>query len=155
MERITGGSGMNAFVGTRTLESSDELQELFDRFKEGKLCFFLRWPHKVSGFCKTLPDDFPSPEGQVFDSQKELRWKQQGTGYNVLLLSTEGEYPNFDLVGKSWIFHDQEAYLYPPTETRFPKGLNDQVNGKKINVGQRYFTDPQTATVHFVALVAK
>ena len=139
---------MSAFVGTRTVESVDQLRSLIQRFQGEKSCFFLRWPHKVSGFCKTLPEDFPSPEGQVFDSQKELRWKQQGTGYSILLLSASEAYENFEPVGEDWEVYVQGAHIYPKTETRFPKGIDDQ----QVNIGQRYFANPQTATVHFVAL---
>lgn len=142
---------MSAFVGTRTVASTEELRSLIQQFQSEKSCFFLRWPHKVSGFCKTLPDDFPSPEGQVFDSQKELRWKQQGKGYSVLLLSASEAHNDFEPVGKTWNVYVQDAPIYPKTETRFPKGIAAQ----QVNVGQRYFADSQTATVHFVALVMK
>lgn len=139
---------MSAFVGTRTVQSAEELRSLLHYLKSENSCFFLRWPHKVSGFCKALPDDFPSPEGQMFDSQKELRWKSQGKGYSVLLLSASEAHADFEPVGKAWEVHVQDAHLYPKTETRFPKGINDQ----QVNISQRYFADPQTATVHFVAL---
>lgn len=139
---------MSAFVGTQTVASAEELRSLIQSLQSEKSCFFLRWPHKVSGFCKTLPEGFPSPEGQVFDSQKELRWKQQGTSYSVLLLSASETYDEFEPVGKAWNVHVQDAHIYPGTETRFPKGINDQ----RINISQRYFVDSQTATVHFVAL---
>lgn len=139
---------MSAFVGTRTVASAEALRSLLQQQQTEKSCFFLRWPHKVSGFCRELPPDFPSPEGQLFDSQKELRWKQQGQGYSVLLLSASGPQPEFDPLGSAWEIQTQNAHLYPKTETRFPKGINDQ----QVNVGQRYFTDPETATVHFVAL---
>ena len=127
---------MSAFVGTRTVSSAEELRSLIQQIKDQeKSYFFLRWPHKVSGFCKELPSDFPSPEGQMFDSQKELRWKQQGKTYTVLLLSTAGEHPDFEAVGHtSWDAQVQETHLYPRTETRFPKGIHDQVNGQSINV---------------------
>jgi len=139
---------MSAFVGTQTVQSAEELRSLLHQLKSENSCFFLRWPHKVSGFCKSLPDDFPSPEGQMFDSQKEVRWKQQGKGYSVLLLSASEAHAGFEPVGEAWEVHVQNAHLYPPTETRFPKGINDQ----QVNISQRYFADPQTATVHFVAL---
>lgn len=139
---------MSAFVGTRMVKSAEELQSLIQQVQGEKSYFFLRWPHKVSGFCKTLPDDFPSPDGQVFDSQKELRWKQQGTGYSVLLLSSTEAHDDFEPVGKAWNVHVQDAHIYPKTETRFPKGINDQ----QVNIGQRFFANSQTGTVHFVAL---
>lgn len=145
---------MSAFVGTRTVASADELRSLLQQQQTEKSCFFLRWSHKVSGFCRELPPDFPSPEGQLFDSQKELRWKQQGQGYSVLLLSANGKHSNFDPILNSqdapiqWDAQVQDAHLYPKTETRFPKGIDDQ----QVNIDQRYFTDLETATVHFVAL---
>jgi hypothetical protein len=139
---------MSAFVGTRTVESGEQLRVLIQQFQGEKSYFFLRWPHKVSGFCKTLPEDFPSPEGQVFDSHKELRWKRQGQGYSVLLLSANQPYDSFEPVGKAWEVYVQDAHVYPKTETRFPKGINDQ----QVNIGQRYFADPKTATIHFIAL---
>jgi hypothetical protein len=139
---------MSAFVGTRTVESAKELRSLIQQFQSKKTCFFLRWPHKVSGFCKTLPEDFPSPEGQVFDSNKELRWKQQGKIYSVLLLSVDEAQSDFEPVGTVWNVHIQEAHTYPKTETRFPKGINDQ----RVNISQRYFVDSQTSAVHFIAL---
>lgn len=139
---------MRAFVGVRDVASTEELRSLIQQLESENCCFFLEWPHKVRGFCEKLPSDFPSPEGQMFDKKQELRWKQQGQGYNVLLLSTDGEHPDFEPVGQNWSIQEQEAHLYPKTETRFPKGLNY----KELNIGQRYFLDPQTATVHFVAL---
>ncbi|MBE9077434.1 hypothetical protein IQ241_09010 [Romeria aff. gracilis LEGE 07310] len=142
---------MSAFVGTQTIASADEFRSLINQLQTDTSCFFLRWPHQVSGFCRELPSDFPSPEGQMFDSQKELRWKRQGKGYSVLLLSADGARPNFKPVGPAWAAQDREAHLYPKTETRFPQGVDDQ----GINVGQRYFLNPQTATVHFVALVVR
>lgn len=139
---------MSAFVGTKTVDSSEELRSLIQQLKSENSWFFLKWPHKVSGFCKMLPSDFPSPQGQMFDNQKELRWKQQGKAYSVLLLSTEGNYLDFEPVGKEWSVQVQEAHLYPPTETRFPRGIDNP----KVNVSQCYFSDSKTATVHFVAL---
>jgi len=147
---------MSAFVGTRTVASADELRSQLQQFQTEKSFFFLRWTHRVSGLCKTLPEDFPSPEGQMFDSHKELRWKQQGKGYSVLLLSAEGDYPDFEPIRDSrnvpmrWNAQVQDVHPYPKTETRFPQGLN--YKEKEFNLGQRYFSDPQTATVHFVAL---
>lgn len=141
---------MSASIGTCTVASAEALRALLLQQQTEKSCFFLRWPHKVSGFCKALPSDFPSPEGQLFDSQKELRWKQQGQGYSVLLLSANERHPDFEPLGESWDVHVQDAHPYPKTETRFPQGLDYME--KDFDIGQRYFTDPETATVHFVAL---
>jgi len=111
--------------------------------------YFLRWHHKISGIVTQIAE-FPSPEGQMFNSQIELRWKQQGSGYEVLLLSRVEPSPalGFEAIGSSWEIIDRDAQLYEKTETRFPQGF-DYDNFK---IAQRYFMDAQTATVHFVAL---
>lgn len=139
---------MSGFVGVRNVQSAEELRSLIQEHQSEKSCFFLRWPHKVSGFRKALPDEFPSPDGQMFDSDIELRWKQQGQSYSVLLLSIGKIYADFESVGDQWEVKDQDAHLYSKTETRFPKGIDDQ----DIQIGQRFFTDLQTSTIHFVAL---
>ncbi len=148
---------MSAFVGTKTVASAEELRSLIQQFQGEKSCFFLRWAHKVSGFCKALPDDFPSPEGQMFDSQRELRWKRQGSGYSVLLLSHQSDPVNgFAALDGDWEACDRPAQLHKSKETqyptRYPKGfyIGSGVNPKAIQ--QRYFRDRRTATVHFVAL---
>ena len=98
---------------------------------------------------------FPSPEGQMFNSQLELRWKQKGANYEVLLLSASGsrqDYSKFQPVGSDWQVVERDAYLYASTptqtETRFPR----KFDYPDIKVAQRYFKDSETATVHFVAL---
>lgn len=141
---------MSAFVGTCTVASEQELRSLIEALQTKESCFFLKWPHKVSGFCKALPTDFPSPEGQMFDRQKELRWKKQGKGFSVLLLSADGAHSDFEPIGDGWDVHVQDAHSYPKTETRFPQGLDYDEKG--FNLGQRYFANPRTAIVHFVAL---
>lgn len=152
---------MSAFVGTCTVDSAEELRSLIEQHQTSESYFFLRWPHKVSGFCKTLPDDFPSPEGQVFDSQKELRWKRQGTGYSVLLLSNQTDpVSGFTALDGAWEACDsalrdevvRPAYCHESKETRYPKGFYCGTGIKPEAIQQRYFRDLQTATIHFVAL---
>jgi len=148
-----------SFVGTKTIESEDALKTLIEQISkqvpEASRCFFLRWPHKVSGLCRNLPADFPSPKGQVFTHDFELRWQTQGKGYSLLLLSQTDDVSGFEGFSElepktKWSTWDRPAHAYPATETRFPKGIAD----RQINIGQRYFQDRATATVHFVALVA-
>jgi hypothetical protein len=139
---------MSAFVGTYTVDSAEELRSLLESLKTEKSYFFLRWPHQVSGFCQSLPVDFPSPEGQIFDDQKELRWQKQGESFSLLLLNEDGIHENFQPLGKTWLTKIQPAHLYRKNETRFPKKIHHQ----PINLGQRYFIDVETSTVHFVAL---
>lgn len=139
---------MNAFVGvSEKLLSEEELRHLLEAPSTTPTYYFLRWADKVSGIIDSLKD-FPSPEGQMFNSDRELRWKQQGQMFSVLLLSTTGLEPGFRAIGEKWQFQQREAHIYPTTETRFPK----EFQHRNVNIAQRYFIDAQTATVHFVAL---
>ncbi|MCU0553018.1 MAG: hypothetical protein MUC48_27125 [Leptolyngbya sp. Prado105] len=140
---------MSAFVGYKNRVSESELKALLDQYVSAKSRYFLRWAHKVSGMLKHL-DGFPSPEGQMFDRDREIRWKQQGDRFNVLMLSTQAE-AEFTAIEKTWTTKSYQANLYPRTETRFPRGIQDQ----GVNVGQRCFIDTQTAIVHFVALTVE
>lgn len=79
---------MSAFVGSRTV-TTEELGTLI-RHPARSLpssYYFLRWFHKVSGIQRALTNDFPSPEGQLFNAELELRWKRDDRNYEVLLLS--------------------------------------------------------------------
>lgn len=137
-----------SFVGIRQLSSVEELRELLTQRSSQSSYYFLRWAHKVSGILDHLPQDFPSPEGQMFNADYELRWKQQKKGYEVLLLSKAGAEPGFTPVGQHWETKLRQAYVYPSTETRFPK----EFIAEGVDVAQRYFIDTQTATIHFVVL---
>lgn len=138
------------FVGTRSVSSQAELENLLKTHAGNNGWYFVRWAHRVSGFQQTLPAQFEQAEGQVFTGDRELRWKPQDQGFNLLLLSTT-ELQDFEPLQGNWVTQDRDAHVYPLTETRLPKGIahND------ANVGQRYFIDQTTWTVHFVALVAK
>jgi hypothetical protein len=142
---------MTAFVGYKEQPLSE--QDLLKLIKESKTentYFFLRWTHKVSGITKNIPDKFPMLEGQMFNSDFELRWKYKSkNSYDVLLLSVNGANSDFQPLGKDWQTEERKAYFYPDTETRFPKGFDYPNN---LNIRQRYFLDKQTSTVHFVAL---
>lgn len=143
---------MKPWVGVKTVSSSEALKELLLQYETDSNCYFLRWPHKVSGFQKQLPADFPSPEGQLFDHDRELRWKSQGQGYSILLLSKVGHESGFSPLDPNreieWAVQERGAIVYPATETRFPKGIVEQ----GIDIAQRYFIDAETSMVHFVAL---
>ncbi|MEC4818778.1 MAG: hypothetical protein SAK29_36720 [Scytonema sp. PMC 1069.18] len=138
---------MKPFVGVKQVSTKEELEELFKQPSEPSY-YFLRWVDKVSSIVSEI-EDF-STEGQMFNSQMELRWKQRGSGYDVLLLSEiEPEAKlGFQAIGKSWQTVDRDAHFYSTTETRFPKGISH----KNIKIAQRYFIDSDTATVRFVAL---
>jgi len=147
---------MSAFVGTsHKLLSVDELQSLIDKLANESSYYFLRWANRVSGITKDSikREDFPIPEGQMFNEELELRWKQKGANYEALLLSkSASNYPDFVALDREWETEDRAALFYPETETRFPKGFNYP---KNLNIAQRYFRDKQTATVHFVALTIR
>ena len=143
---------MSAFVGTRDNLDANQLREILDNLKIAKTYYFLRWANRVSGIIDELTD-FPSPEGQMFNEDLELRWKQKGEVYEALLLSSvNDDYLDFEPLAQAWETEDCGAYFYPETETRFPKGFNYP---KELNIAQRYFKDKHTATVHFVALTIK
>lgn len=169
------------FVGTNKQPLSDkELIQLLETVSTPPSYYFLRWKHRVGGFWqrrkeefKTLEDDirdrtkntsqnnpisepFPSPEGQIFNSTLEIRWKRQSESYQILVLHSQDTQNNFDSIqlkaipGK-WETKEQNALIHSPKETRFPKNLNIE----QLNIAQRYFIDSRTATVHFVALTVK
>lgn len=144
-----------SFVGVKQLSSVEELRELLIKKSSKPSYYFLRWTHKVSGIVAQLTSDFPSPEGQMFNADWELRWKQRKNGYEVLLLSNNGAEPGFTKVGQNWETQLRKAHVYGSKaqvdrseETRFPKEFITE----NIGIAQRYFRDSQTATVHFVAL---
>lgn len=143
---------MNPFVGVSTeLLSVPELLKLITKLATQPSYYFLRWTHKVSKDWELAPTetDFPMIEGQMFNQNSELRWKQKRKdSYEVLLLSVAGESPDFIKVDGDWQTQDRDAHLYSSNETRFPKGFPS----KKLDIAQRYFIDKKTATVHFVAL---
>ncbi|MEH2195479.1 MAG: hypothetical protein V7K98_22960 [Nostoc sp.] len=143
-----------SFVGYKQVLSSEQLRNLIQNYYQQPSYYFLRWMYQVSGIVADLPPDFPSPEGQMFNTELELRWKQNNDGYQVLLLSQtqpKGE-SKFTPIGKDWTICDRNAYLYNIDETKFPKGF---VYPEKLSLGQRYFQDTETSTIHFVALTIK
>ncbi|MBD2182393.1 hypothetical protein H6S82_10335 [Planktothrix sp. FACHB-1355] len=162
---------MNPFVGVKQVNSSDDLRKLLDKFAKKPTYYFLRWQDRVSGIVEDLKD-FPSPEGQMFNGDRELRWKQQGQGYSVLLLSITDRDSSFNSIDEErdkkieWQVEQRPAYIYRPDETRFPQkfivpdALNpiikdEKNNPNKVKLAQRYFIDRETSTVHFIALIVE
>ena len=153
-----------AFVGTSSVESAEQLRQFLADIIQEQSYYFLRSPHQVSGIQSELPKDIDSvTEGQVFNSQWELRWKKKGSGYDLLLLSQENTEicHKFVKISLDWKIEDRNALLYEANEikdrqirskeTRFPQGFTH----KQPRIGQRYFLNSQTATVHFVALTVR
>lgn len=152
------------FVGTSSVESAEELKQFLADIIQEQNYYFLRSPHQVSGIQSELPKDIDSvTEGQVFNSQWELRWRKKGSKYELLLLSKD----KTDLCNKfkkieiDWMAEDCKALMYEANEikdkeirskeTRFPQGFTHN----KPKICQRYFLNSQTATVHFVALTVQ
>ncbi|PSB01551.1 hypothetical protein [Merismopedia glauca] len=138
-----------AYVGT-TFLTEDRLKLLLVDWQTKETYYFLRWCDRVSGFISQLPENFPSPAGQMFNREFELRWKKQGDKFSVLILSKIrkdlGE--KWHEIPAKWTYQDRNASMYPVTETRFPKAIQSEI----VNVGQRYFQDSDTKTIHFIAL---
>jgi hypothetical protein len=145
---------MSVWVGTKVMTSAQELRLFLEILDRKSYWYFLRWAHKVSGFAKGFKQASPngdlSPEGQAFDGDREFRWKKHGSQYSLLLLSTTGSEDGFEPIQGNWDIQTWDAHIYPKTETRLPT----VVAADGIAVKQRYFINKQTATVHFVALVA-
>jgi hypothetical protein len=153
---------MTAFVGTRSIETSEQLKSLLQDLPAPSRCYFLRWVHKVSGFSDSLPEDFPSPKGEMLTPDFEVRWQQTRQGYDLLLLAHLEPALNhgFQAFNKDWITSEPLSVHLSPKgksqdteekrqDTRFPKPL---VYPDNLKLEQRYFQDKQTGTVHFVAL---
>jgi hypothetical protein len=156
------------FVYVRSHLSSDEVKELLQKLEKSateKSYYFVRSPHAVSGICMKLPPEFPGFEGQMFNADRELRWKKQGSQYELLLLSRiEADLQlGFDAIDRDcqWEICDRPACFHAIDETKFPKSFiyqgenGKEIDSKNISIGQRYFQDPKTATVHFVALTIR
>lgn len=144
-----------AFVGTANNIDQGVLQSLIEHRVSDQAWRFLRWPDRVELLEPTEVIDYSCREGQVFNQDCELRWKRQGEHYSVLLLSVAenpGDEETLTGVGDGWIAEDRDANFYPPTETRFPRGLT---YSDALDIGQRYFIDSATATVQFIALRVK
>lgn len=159
---------MTAYVGYRQA-TVEQLRELVrhSAIAIPKTYYFLRWFDRVSGIQTDLPEEFPSPEGQLFNASLELRWKRRGTKYDILLLSKDEPKSdlNFTQLGKNWDWCDRRAIFHNSDETKFPRGFRYQVGNnflanmeqvrKEIPVHQRYFMDRNTSAIHFVALTVE
>lgn len=150
------------FVYVRSGLSRDEVKELLEKLATEESYYFVRSPHAVSGMCMKLPEEyFPGFEGQMFNADRELRWKKQGSAYQALLLSrVEADLEGFEPIDKDceWQICDRTAYFHRLDEPKFPKTFvykgekNEKIVSNNISIGQRYFQEKRTATVHFVAL---
>jgi hypothetical protein len=148
----------SAFVGTRLVTSGDELKQSLETLPAQSRYYFLRWVHKVSGFCNSLPADFPSPKGEMLTPDFEVRWQQTPQGYDLLLLSLQepkGAH-HFQALGQDWVVSAPLSVHLSPKDTpeerqntRYPKPI---IYPDKFKLHQRYFQNQHTGTVHFVSL---
>jgi len=155
---------MKGFVGSKQVSSADDLKNLLGELSPDRQnYYFVRLPHKVSGICMNFPEYFPGFEGQMFNEKFELRWKNQGNSYDVVLLSQETvNSAGFKPIEVDWQISDRTAYWYLTSENRPPAQFPNEflfldINGNSIKpedikIGQRYFQDRKTGNVHFVAL---
>jgi hypothetical protein len=153
------------FVYVRSGLSGDEVKELLEKLATEESYYFVRSPHAVSGICMKFPEEFfPGFEGQMFNADRELRWKKQGSAYQALLLSrVEADLEGFEPIDKDceWQICDRAAYFHRLDEPKFPKTFvykgekNEKIVSNNISIGQRYFQEKRTATVHFVALTVR
>ena len=153
------------FVYVQSGLSGDEVKELLEKLATEESYYFVRSPHAVSGICMKLPEEFfPGFEGQMFNADRELRWKKQGSAYQALLLSrVEADLEGFEPINKDceWQICDRAAYFHRLDEPKFPKTFvykgekNEKIVSNNISIGQRYFQEKRTATVHFVALTVR
>ncbi|NJS12564.1 MAG: hypothetical protein HC789_20395 [Microcoleus sp. CSU_2_2] len=151
------------FVGVRSRLSPDDVKKLLEQLATEESYYFVRSPHAVSGICRKLPDEFSLGfEGQMFNGDRELRWKKQGSVYEALILSmVEADLEGFEPIGENWEYCDRAAYFHDINEPKFPKTFiykgekDEKIDSKNISIGQRYFQDKRTATIHFVALTVR
>lgn len=153
------------FVGARSRLSPDEVKKLLEKLATEESYYFVRSPHAVSGMCMKLPEEFfPGFEGQMFNADREVRGKKQGSAYEALLLSrVAADLEGFEPIDKDceWQICDRTAYFHRLDEPKFPKTFvykgekNEKIVSNNISIGQRYFQEKRTATVHFVALTVR
>ena len=116
------------FVGARSPLSPDEVKKLLEKLATEDSYYFVRSPHAVSGICMKLPEEFfPGFEGQMFNADRELRWKKQGSAYQALLLSrVEADLEGFEPIDKDceWQICDRTASFTALTNQNFLKLLS-------------------------------
>jgi hypothetical protein len=151
LEGSDSGDKQMSYVGHTTVDR-EQLLKLLEQCS-GDRFFFLRSTHQVSGILSELPPVL-SPEGQVFNSQIELRWKAEKQRYRVLLLSRDSELEGFKAIAGDWETEDHPALLHDRRTPQYPNRFV-YPSGLEKRIQQRYFRDRTTGIVHFVALTVK
>lgn len=141
-----------SYVASAEVDCETKLRELLEKYDRGSSYYFLRWTHRVSGIQADLKD-FPSPEGQLFNAELELRWKQVQQGYRVLVLSQELlDEPAFKPLPGNWEHEDHRVLMHDRNNPQYPNGFNYGANVDPSRIRQRYFRNSETLAVQFVAL---
>ena len=160
-------------MGTRDHLSADDLRQLINALAEtnaeplekgtegATVGYFLRWAHGVSGLVNQLPENFPSPQGQLLTPQLELRWQQQRLGYDSLLLSTSpvNKEHGFQPLAERFSQESDQSgrpalrpvLAHPRRGPQYPKAFTySGLEARQLR--QRYFRNARTGIVQFVAL---
>jgi hypothetical protein len=151
---------MTGYVGYAQVNSVESLESLVERYIKPSdnlpSGHFLRWVHQVSGMRSGLPTEFSSLEGQAFNIERELRWRQEGTHYAVLLLSQVDIKPqdDFQALPGNWQTETKGALCHNPKNPQYPNQFHYD-DGIESQLRQCYFRNGDTSTVHFVALTLK
>ncbi len=147
---------MMSYVGCRTVSSVDELRGLMGKYTDDSAFYFLRWSNRVSGIVSQLPEDFEGAEGQMFNPQLELRWKREGEGYSVLLLSQgkSVDSEGFVALSGNWQVEVHGALMHDQRNPQYPNQFKYQ-GTKPSALRQCYFRNADTGVVHFIALTLR
>jgi hypothetical protein len=151
---------MTSYIGHTQVSSPESLQALIERYikpsNELPIGHFLRWAHQVSGMRSGFPSEFSSTEGQVFNPDRELRWKRQGENYAVLLLSQTdiGLLNDFHPLPGKWQTETKDALCHDLKNPQYPNKFQYEEE-LASQLCQRFFRNEETGTVHFVALTLK
>ncbi|KAM3091376.1 hypothetical protein ACKFKG_25510 [Phormidesmis sp. 146-35] len=140
----------------------ETLQALLEKYDRASSYYFLRWTHKVSGI-QTHLKGFPSPEGQLFNSQLELRWKQVQQSYRVLMLSSEPlNEAGFQPLSGEWEHEDHPVLMHDRTNLtgdrknpQYPNGFTYEKGIEVCRIQQRCFRNVNTLAVQFIALTVQ
>ncbi|MEM1253270.1 MAG: hypothetical protein AAGI69_12620 [Cyanobacteria bacterium P01_H01_bin.21] len=148
----------DGFVGTCETVSQEQLVSVLKQLAPSQSAYFLRWPHRVSGWRSTLPKEVLSPQGQLVTANLELRWQRHGNRYDLLLLSASSlktevkELLKFQsLANNQWQTCLRPVLPYRERIPQYPKRFQYKgINPDQLQ--QRYFRNAQTGLVQFVAL---
>lgn len=149
------------FVGMRLVDSGADLTQLLQDLPASHRQYFLCWAHetqwvpRAAGGAAILPGNFPSPTGEMFTPDYEVRWQASGSGYEVLLLDAGDQPPirsQFQPLPFDWQVSDPlPTHLLGKGEAQDVRYPKDLAYPTELKLEQRYFHHKQSGTVHFIA----